>query len=54
MTFTLGEKYSVIVGGPMKLDYKFAMLFSVLGQLKDGDTGTIDVSDGSTARFIPY
>lgn len=52
--FALGEKYSVITGGPMKLDYKFAMLFSVLEQLKEGDAGTIDVSDGSTARFIPY
>ena len=54
VSFNLGEKYTVIVGGPMKLDYKFGMLFSVLEQLKEGDSGTIDVSDGSTAHFIPY
>ncbi len=54
VSFALGEKYNVIVGGPMKLDHKFAMLFSVLNQLKEGDAGTIDVSDGSTAHFIPY
>ncbi|MBQ6465278.1 MAG: FtsQ-type POTRA domain-containing protein [Oscillospiraceae bacterium] len=54
VSFALGEKYTVRVGGPMKLDHKFAMLFSVLEQLKEGDSGTIDVSDGSTARFIPY
>ena len=54
VSFALGEKYAVIVGGPMKLDHKFAMLFSVLGQLREGDSGTIDVSDGSTAHFIPY
>ena len=54
VSFSLGEKYTVKIGGPMKLDYKFAMLFSVMEQLKDGDAGTIDVSDGSTARFIPF
>ena len=54
VSFALGDRFTVVVGGPMKLDHKFAMLFSVLEQLKDGDTGTIDVSDGSTARFIPY
>ncbi len=54
VSFALGEKYTVIAGGPMKLDYKFGMLFSVLEQLREGDSGTIDVSDGSTARFIPY
>ena len=29
------------------------MIVSVMNQLKEGDVGTIDVSDGTSAHFIP-
>ena len=43
----------VVIGGKSSVDHKFAMLESVLEQLKEGDSGVIDVSDGSVAHFIP-
>ena len=43
----------VIIGGKSEVNHKFAMLESVLEQLKEGDGGVINVSDGSTAHFIP-
>ena len=48
-----GSKYTVIIGGKSGVEHKFAMLESVLEQLKEGDIGVIDVSDGTSARFIP-
>lgn len=53
VSFAYGEKYNVILGGPSKVPYKFAMLFSAIAQLKEGDVGTLDVSDGSSVHFIP-
>ena len=40
-------------GGGAEVNHKFAMLESVLEQLKEGDVGIIDVSDGYSAHFIP-
>ena len=48
-----GTRFTVRIGGMSSVGHKFAMLDSVLAQLKDGDIGIIDVSDGSIARFIP-
>ena len=47
------EKYTVILGGMSNIERKFSMLQSVLSQLKEGDIGTIDLSDINTAHFIP-
>ena len=51
--FKYTEKYRVIIGGGSGVEHKFAMLNAVLAQLKDGDIGTIDLSSGTNARFIP-
>ena len=48
-----GTRFTVVIGGKSGVDHKFAMLESVLEQLKEGDSGVIDVSDGSVAHFIP-
>ena len=48
-----GTRFTVIIGGSSNVDHKFAMLMSVLEQLKEGDVGIINVSDGSSAHFIP-
>lgn len=51
--FVYTEKYNVVLGGETNIERKFAMLESVLSQLKSGDIGTIDLSDLNTAHFIP-
>jgi len=51
--FVYTEKYNVILGGGGSIERKFAMLESVISQLKSGDIGTIDLSDINTAHFIP-
>ena len=48
-----GTRFTVVIGGKSSVDHKFAMLESVLEQLKEGDSGVIDVSDGSVSHFIP-
>ena len=48
-----GTRFTVILGGTAEVNHKFAMLESVLEQLKEGDVGVIDVSDGYSAHFIP-
>ena len=48
-----GTRFTVILGGKSSVEHKFAMLESVLEQLKEGDVGVINVSDGSVAHFIP-
>ncbi len=48
-----GTRFTVILGGKSSVDHKFAMLESVLEQLKEGDVGIINVSDGSVAHFVP-
>ena len=51
--FKYTDKYQVVIGKGENVEHKFAMLMSVLSQLKEGDVGTIDVSRGETAHFIP-
>ncbi len=46
-------KYTFKIGGSSNVEYKFGMIVSVMSQLKSGDVGTIDVSDGTTGHFIP-
>jgi cell division protein FtsQ len=53
VSFKYKDKYQVRIGGSEQLDHKFAMLMYVLTQVKEGDVGTIDVSNGNSARFIP-
>ena len=48
-----GTRFTIVLGGKSEVNHKFAMLDSVLEQLKEGDSGIIDVSDGSVAHFIP-
>lgn len=52
--FSYKDKYTVKLGDAAKMEHKFGMLMSVLSQLKDGDVGTIDLSDATTAHFIPF
>jgi hypothetical protein len=46
-------RFTIMIGGKSEVDHKFAMLESVLEQLKEGDVGVINVSDGASAHFIP-
>ncbi len=46
-------KYIINLGGSSNVEYKFGMIVSVMAQLKEGDVGTINVSDGTTAHFSP-
>ena len=48
-----GTRFVVILGGKSEVNHKFAMLESVLEQLKEGDGGIINVSDATVAHFIP-
>lgn len=51
--FEYADKFTVKIGDGSKVEHKFGMLVSVMGQLLVGDVGTIDVSSGSVARFMP-
>ena len=51
--FSYGNKYTVVLGSRNNLEHKFGMFVTVLGKLKEGDVGVIDVSDGKTAHFSP-
>ena len=53
VTFTYDGRFTVVLGNASNIEYKFGMLLSAMSQLLDGDVGTIDVSDGATARFNP-
>ncbi len=53
VTFTYDGRFTVVLGNSSNIEYKFGMLLSAMSQLLDGDVGTIDVSDGTTARFSP-
>jgi len=46
-------RFTIMIGGNSEVNHKFAMLESVLEQLKEGDVGVINVSDGASAHFIP-
>ena len=52
-SFSYGGRFTVVLGRNNALEHKFGMFVSVLEQLKPGDVGTIDVSDGTTAHFRP-
>ena len=51
--FDYGGKYTVVLGKHEKVEYKFGMFVTVLGMLKEGDVGVIDVSNGTKAHFSP-
>ena len=51
--FDYGGKYTVVLGKHDKVEYKFGMFVTVLGMLKEGDVGVINVSNGTTAHFSP-
>jgi cell division protein FtsQ len=53
VSFRYGDRYTIMLGGSAKTEYKFAMVVSVMQQLLSGDMGVIDVSDGITAHFRP-
>lgn len=48
-----GSKYIFKIGDPYETEHKFGMLVSAMSQLKDGDIGSIDVSDNINAVFTP-
>ena len=51
--FTYSNKYTVVLGTQNNLERKVGMFVNVLGKLKPGDVGIIDLSDGRTAHFSP-
>ena len=51
--FDYGGRYTVVLGKYEKVEYKFGMFVTVLGMLKEGDVGVIDVSSGTKAHFSP-
>ena len=51
--FSYANRYTVVLGTRNNLEHKFGMFVSVLGKLKPGDVGIIDVSDGQVAHFSP-
>ena len=53
VVFDYADKFTVKLGGSSKVEHKFGMLASVLSQLLEGDVGTIDISSGSVAHFMP-
>ena len=46
-------KYTFVLGRHTSTEYKFGMLVTAMGMLKEGDVGILDVSDGATVHFIP-
>lgn len=51
--FDFGGKYTVVLGRHENVERKFGMFLTVIGMLKEGDVGVIDVSNGTTAHFSP-
>ena len=51
--FDYGGRYTVVLGKRDQVEYKFGMFVTVLGMLKEGDVGVIDVSNGTVAHFSP-
>ena len=52
-TFNYLDKYTVVLGADEQVEHKFGMFVSMLGKLKPGDVGVVDLSDGETAHFSP-
>ena len=51
--FDFGGRYTVVLGKREDVEHKFGMFVTVLGMLKEGDVGVIDVSNGTKAHFSP-
>lgn len=51
--FSYGGKYTVVLGSYSDVEYKFGMFISVMGKLKAGDVGIINLSDTTAAHFSP-
>ena len=51
--FDYGGRFTVVLGKRENVEHKFGMFVAVLGMLKEGDVGVIDVSNGTTAHFSP-
>ena len=51
--FDFGGRFTVVLGKRENVEHKFGMFVTVLGMLKEGDVGVIDVSDGTKAHFSP-
>ena len=47
------DRFTLVLGKSGDVELKFGMFVAAMGRLKDGDYGTIDVSDGRAARFTP-
>ena len=54
VSFDFNNKYTIVIGDAYKVEYKFGMFLSAIEQLKEGDYGTIDVSNAMSAEFTPY
>lgn len=46
-------RFTVKLGSDENMEYKFGMLLSAVQELKEGDTGTIDLSIDKQAHFSP-
>jgi len=51
--FSYDGKYTVLLGDSYNTEYKFGMFVSVVDKLKEGDVGTIDLSNATSAIFTP-
>lgn len=47
-------KYLIRLGDPSYVDQKFSMVAGAISQLKAGDIGIIDVTNGKSVTFSPY
>ena len=53
VSFKFEKLYTVVLGTHKDIEKKFGMFKSAMAELQIDDTGTIDVSDGSTVHFRP-
>lgn len=49
-----GGKYTILLGDPYATEHKFSLVMSAISQLKEGDIGIIDVTNGSSIKFSPF
>lgn len=54
ITFSYGNRYTVVLGDASELPYKLSVFEVMLSRLRDTDQGIIDLSSPEMARFQPY
>ena len=53
ISFSYGDRFTVILGNGENVEYKLVMLGDIMAQLSTDDKGKIDLSDEIAAHFIP-